>query len=107
MPENELLKQILDAYCDTRDLTSDQKAACDSFYAYAAQWIADSGIVGVGQTADGISLRFKDGEERLFFTAVCANVAPVADGAVSITGNSGGSVRGGGPVGDSSVKITG
>jgi hypothetical protein len=107
MQENELLKQILDAYCDARDLTPEQKSACDSFYAYAAQWIADSGVVGVGQTSDGIALRFKNGDERVFFTAVGAGIPVVENNAVSITGNSGGSVRGSAPIADASVNITG
>jgi hypothetical protein len=108
MQKNEILEKILDAYCNAfTALSDDQKTACRHFCEYASEWLAESGVVGVGQTAEGVSLRFSDGQERLLFSAASTPMAPAGGVAVSITGNSSGNVRGSSPVADSSVKITG
>lgn len=110
MQKNEILNQILDDFfkhtaeknCPP---SADSVADLHAFCAYAKNWLSKRGVVGVGHTYGGLSLRFIDGEESILFSAPEEESPNMP--AVSITGNSGGSVRGAGGVADTSVKIRG
>lgn len=103
-----MLDKILSDYLATNQ-TEDSYAVSvlHSFSEYATKWLADAGLVGVGHTTSGMSLRFANGSEYLL-TSASPTETPVADmPAFSITGNSGGSVRSAGAMQDSSVRIMG
>lgn len=104
MPENEIFDKILSDYVAAKEFSGDQSGLKD-FCAYAKTWFAQSGVVGLGHTATGLALRFQDGTERLLFSNDQPTVADMP--AMSITGMTGGSVRGGGGVADTSFRITG
>lgn len=103
MPENEIFAQMLS------DFTSHNPAAADApilndFCVYAKTWFLEKGVIGVAQTANGFALRFRDGSERVLFSA---NLQTVADQpAFSISGG-GGSSRPAAPLVDTSFRITG
>lgn len=68
--ENALLKTILNEY-----LTAHPQANADTlsaFCAYADNWLVESNIVGVGMTADGVSLRLGNGTETCLFVATAS-----------------------------------
>lgn len=68
MPGSEVLSKILDDFtAKNPDMLSPQlKTFCD----YAATWLSMRGVIGVGHTTDGISLRFANGGELLLFEPV-------------------------------------
>lgn len=105
MQKKEILSLILDSFLSNREQPAGTVAELHDFCAYATKWLADRGVVGVGHSNSGLALRFSDGEEAPLF--VVQQEEPINLPAVSITGNSGGSVRGAGAVADNSVKITG
>lgn len=107
MPVNEMFAKIRSDYLAANPQAAPDAATLHSFCEYATKWLADAGLVGVGHTTSGMSLRFADGSEYLL-TSAPPTETPVADmPAFSITGNNGGSVRASGAVQDSSMQITG
>lgn len=107
MPINEMLAKILSDHCETNPQESHDAGVLHLFCEYATKWLNDAGLVGVGHTTNGMSLRFANGEEYLLTEAPPSEV-PVANmPAFSITGNNGGSVRSAGAIQDSSVRIVG
>jgi hypothetical protein len=84
MPASEVLNKILDDFtANNPALDAGQlRVFCD----YAATWLASTGVVGIGHTINGISLRFADGKELLLFEPAEELVIPVP-GEVGITGN--------------------
>lgn len=66
MQKNTVLNKILDDYAAKRgDANID---AVREFCDYAESWFRESGVVGLGFTADGMALRFSDAQELLFFS---------------------------------------
>jgi hypothetical protein len=107
MPINEMLAKILSDYLAANPQDSYDAGVLHLFCEYATKWLNDAGLVGVGHTTNGMSLRFSDGSEYVLTAAPTAEV-PVANmPAFSITGNNGGSVRSTGAIQDSSVRIVG
>lgn len=105
MARSELLEKIRDEYYAAHKL--DSSAAIAVFLDFAAIWLANAGILGVGHTANGLALRMRDGSEMLL---VETETAPsVADTAAVAIGSGGGvSARQGIGGGESpSVRITG
>lgn len=101
MRKSELLTAILNDYTDGG---VPERVAAD-FCAYATDWLARKGLVGVGHAPGGMSLRFADGSELSLLDS--ADLPAANQPGISITGNSGGSVRGAAAVADSSFSITG
>ena len=107
MPVNEMLAKIQSDYFDANPQASHAAEVLKSFCEYATKWLDDAGLVGVGHTTNGMSLRFANGDEYLL-TAAPPSEVPVANmPAFSITGNNGGSVRSAGAIQDSSIRIVG
>lgn len=107
MPVNEMFEKIRNDFLAANPQDVTDVALLQTFCEYATKWLADTGLVGIGHTTNGMSLRFANGEEYLLTAAPPAD-KPVADmPAFSITGNNGGSVRAAGAVQDSSMPITG
>lgn len=66
MAKSELLNAIRDDFLAAHiDMAP---PSVDAFCAFAAEWLAKAGIVGVGHTASGLALRFGDGSEKLLFS---------------------------------------
>ena len=107
MPEKEMFETIRNDFLSQQIVAHSEQKLLQEFCEYVTKWLADNGLVGVGHTISGMSLRFSNGSEYLL-TAAPASEAPVADmPAFSITGNNGGSVRSAAAVQDSSMPITG
>lgn len=107
MPVNEMFAKILSDYLEANPQDSYDAGGLHLFCEYATKWLSDAGLVGIGHTTSGMSLRFANGSEYLLTSAPSAET-PVADmPAFSITGNNGGSVRASGAIQDSSMPITG
>lgn len=107
MPTNEMLEKIRSDFVAAQTVDETADSLLRDFCEYATKWLDDAGIVGVGHTTNGMSLRFSDGSEYLLTAAPPADV-PVANmPAFSITGNNGGSVRSAGAMQDSAIRITG
>jgi len=107
MQVNEMFKKILSDFQAADPHDSRDGGILHAFCEYATKWLNDSGLIGVGHTTNGMSLRFADGSEYLLTVAPPTEV-PVANmPAFSITGNNGGSVRSSGAVQDASVRIMG
>lgn len=107
MPENEMFAKIRNDFLAQTASQENDAEVLRLFCEYATKWLADSGLVGVGHAASGLSLRFSDGSEYLL-TPTAANETPIAGTpAFSITGNNGGSIRSAGAMADSSVRVTG
>lgn len=107
MPENEMFAKIRTDFLAQNTTQKNEAEVLRLFCEYATKWLADTGLVGVGHAASGLSLRFSDGSEYLL-TPTATNELPVATmPAFSITGNNGGSVRSAGAMQDSAVRITG
>jgi hypothetical protein len=107
MPVNEMLAKILSDYLVANPQDSYDAGVLQLFCEYATKWLNDTGLVGVGHTTNGMSLRFSDGSEYLLTESPPSDV-PIANmPAFSITGNNGGSVRVGGAMKDSSINIMG
>jgi hypothetical protein len=102
-----MLAKIQSDYQQANPQDSYAAGVLQAFCEYATKWLNDAGLVGVGHTTSGMSLRFSDGNEYLLTEAPPTEV-PVANmPAFSITGNSSGSVRSAGAMQDSSVRIMG
>ena len=85
MLESEVLNKILDDFTASNpELVTEQ---LQTFCRYAATWLSSRGIVGVGHTVDGMSIRFADGQELLFFTPPKEVKLQLPTGDVSITGS--------------------
>ena len=84
MLESEVLKKILEDFTASNPelVTEPLRTFCQ----YAATWLSSRGIVGVGHTADGMALRFADGQELLFFTPPTEVKIQLPTDDVSITG---------------------
>jgi len=84
-----LMTTILDAY--TAAHPSASTAELIAFCAFTDRWLAESNIVGVGQTTDGVSICFGDGTEtQLTVSAVVSSgVMP----AIPVTGTTTAIVR--------------
>ena len=104
MPRNTVLTQILNDFTNSQPDTASE--CVTAFCAFADTWLATRGIIGVCQTAQGLSLRCADGSELLFFTSLEDEPA-MTQSSVNITGNTGSQITR--PIiGDSrSVAITG
>ena len=59
MAKSELIEKIRDAFVAVHPTETNLQLFCN----FAAQWLADKGVVGVGHAASGLSLRLADGEE--------------------------------------------
>ncbi len=59
MAKSELIEKIRDAFVAAHPTETNLQLFCN----FAAQWLADRGVVGVGHAASGLSLRLSDGEE--------------------------------------------
>lgn len=106
MPVNEMLAKILSDYLAANPQDSYDAGVLHLFCEYATKWLSQKGPIGVGHTADGLAIRFSDGQEYLLTSSAPAEI--ISDmPAMSITGNNGGSVRGGGAIQDSAIRITG
>lgn len=104
MQKSEVLTKILEDFTnnDPELASADVRAFCE----YATSWLATRGVVGVGQTSSGISLRFSDGEELVLFASVFDAPIEVPTASHSITGNTT-KIEKGMPVASPSVPITG
>lgn len=86
MLKSEVLKKILADF--TNNDPALESTELRAFCEYADTWLATRGIIGVGQTAEGLSLRFASGEELSLFSSVFDFPIEVPAGGVNITGNS-------------------
>ncbi len=100
MEEKELLTSIQADYL--KATPEADAAAITAFCDFARAWLQKNAVIGVGQSAAGVALRFADSTERLLFSA--ANTDGYG-GAFSITGQPGKSDRT--AVDSNSVNITG
>lgn len=107
MPEKEMFAKILSDYLATEPQDAQAVETLQVFCKYATKWLSDAGLVGVGHTTNGISLRFADSSEYLLTSALAVETNSVDTPAFSITGNNGGSARSSGAMQDSSMRITG
>jgi len=90
MPGKDVLSKIGEDYiAATPDATPEKVSA---FCAYAAKWLLDRGVVGLGHTDNGMALRFADGEELMLFSRNVPELLPAARGVYSITGEAGGKI---------------
>lgn len=83
MEKQDLLKKVASDYCAQNEDLKFQEGIIDSFCNYAADWFRRNGVIGVGHTAEGLSIRMADGAEYILFEPEASSVfnAPV-----SITG---------------------
>jgi hypothetical protein len=104
MLESEVLNKILEDFTAGNPDTAMEPVK--TFCQYAATWLSSRGVVGVGHTADGMALRFADGQELLLFVPPKETKPLLPTGEIPITGTA---TRISKPVaGDSpSVAITG
>jgi hypothetical protein len=102
MAQSELLDAILNDFLAAG--ASVTGASVSDFCAFAADWLAKAGIVGVGHTTAGLALRLADGTEKVL-VAVDAALTSADTPAVAI-GRGGNSARHGIGGGDTSVSIT-
>lgn len=61
MAKSELLEKIRDEFLESCGMA--EAYTLDDFCVFAAKWLAEKGVVGVGYAASGLSLRFTDGTE--------------------------------------------
>jgi hypothetical protein len=85
MPEKNVLSKIGADYLEANPEASAEKVQL--FCEYAAKWLLDRGVVGLGHTDNGMALRFADGEELMLFSRDVSAELPAAKGVMSITGN--------------------
>lgn len=105
MPANDVLSKICADY--TAANPEVDVAPAQLFCAYAAKWLLDRGVVGLGHTDNGMALRFADGEELPLFAREIPAELPAARGVFNITGNAGSKITKP-TLGDApSVQITG
>lgn len=103
MPEKEIFAQILSDFV-TKNSDAADVVILQDFCVYAKNWLLEKGVIGVAQTANGFSLRFRDGSEQILSES---NYQTVADQpAIAISGG-GGSSRPTAPMADTSFRITG
>lgn len=107
MPENEMFAKIRNDFLAQTTSQKNDAEVLQRFCEYATKWLTDSGLVGVGHAASGLSLRFSDGSEYLLTPTPSAETPVAVMPAFSITGNNGGSVRSAGAMADSSIRVTG
>lgn len=103
MQENEIFVQILNDFVAKNSDAGDLpilREFCD----YARNWFLEQGVIGVAQTPNGFALRFRDGSERVLFSAQYPTVSDQP--AMSISGGAGSS-RPATPMADTSFRITG
>ena len=105
--QNSLTEEIRAAYLAEHKQSPTRAKAIESFCEFAESWLAKSGIIGLAQNPDGMSIRFSDGKESVLFTAVSTVDQSQFFSSVGVTGSAGGSVRGAGAVKDDSISITG
>jgi hypothetical protein len=86
MPERDVLSKIGADYLAATPDASPEKV--HAFCAYAAKWLLDRGVVGLGHTDSGMALRFADGNELMLFSRDLSAELPAAKGVLGITGNS-------------------
>lgn len=79
---NEAMKTILNEYLAANPAADAELLS--SFCTYAEKWFVESNVVGVGVTAEGVSLRLGDGTETQLFVAA-STVFPETP-AVCVTG---------------------
>jgi hypothetical protein len=84
VPEKMLLNVIRDAYAEANPGAVVEGGVVPHFCAFANGWLQKKGVVGLGQTTDGFSIRFADGNELLL--AVNTEDTAADGNAVSITG---------------------
>lgn len=58
--ESPLLKSIAKDFAATGDFSSVVDLFCD----FAADWLHQKGLVGLGHSSDGMALRFSNGDEQ-------------------------------------------
>jgi hypothetical protein len=105
--KSELLNQILTDYLAADSHDAEKVAAVTDFCNFVDAWFLEHKPVGVSPATDsgsGVTVRFSDGANLSLFPAE-HDAVPHGGIAVSITGNSGGSVRGAGGMVDNSVPI--
>lgn len=68
MAKSAVLDEILSDYCTKSDEHKFQEGILRAFCDFAAGWLAQKGIIGVGHTAEGLALRFGDGTERVLLS---------------------------------------
>jgi hypothetical protein len=98
--KNDLLTSLSEEYA--RAHSDADIAAVNAFCVFARDWLQQRGVIGVGHTTEGISLRFADNTE---FQLVSVESGTDVGGAFSITGQAGKSDRV--SVNSNSVSITG
>lgn len=104
MVKSELLDAIREDFLTAHPDSGQSDVAM--FCAFAADWLANAGILGVGHTANGLALRMRDGSEKLLVTLETALDA--ADTPAVGIGTGGTSARQGIGGGEApSVRITG
>ena len=84
MPESEVLTKILDDFTAGNPDTAHD--AVKTFCQYAATWLSSRGVVGLGHTTSGMSLRFADGQELLLFVPPETAQPQQPNSEVAITG---------------------
>lgn len=83
MEKLDLLKKVLTDYCAQNEEYRFQEGLLAAFCDYAAKWLRENGVIGIGHTAEGLSLRMANGAEYMLFQPESSvNVTPP----VSITG---------------------
>lgn len=105
--KSELLNQILTDYLAAGEHGDEKIAAVVDFCNYVDAWFLSHKPVGVSPATDsgsGVTVRFSDGNNLSLFPAE-HDAVPNGGIAVSITGHTGGSVRGAGGMTDNSVPI--
>lgn len=105
MPKSELLSAILSSYTTETSPDTETANTVERFCAYAADWLSQNNVVGLGRAAAGVTLRFGDGRELSLFGLSDAQQGNQP--ALSITGNSGSARPGVVQMTDSSQSITG
>lgn len=63
MAKSELLEKICEAFLEQANPVDDAAADIKVFCEFAADWLAEQGVVGVGYAASGLALRTADGRE--------------------------------------------
>jgi hypothetical protein len=107
MPKSEVMNQILNSFVAARPgHVPEDKELLNAFCDYAASWLATNGVIGLGHTSSGMSLRFIDGTEKVLFALSSADDG-TATPPVNISGNSGSGITRTAADTHPSVAITG
>jgi hypothetical protein len=100
------LSAILSSYTAETNPDTETANTVERFCVYAADWLSQNNVVGLGRAAAGVTLRFGDGRELSLFGL--SDIAQQGNQpALSITGNSGSARPGVVQMTDSSQSITG